>query len=155
MTIVRPGHALEGKLVGVFARLKRQGEVLFLVELPDGSRGHIPAAWTDLTAVDDASATLQASVTCIGRLTDFLVLRNLADTLLRRRGESPFDGEEARHADAIEAGLSRRAGMRSMGAATAVGEPSARSAPRGAVKASPPDRTHDGGRSRFAGGDGQ
>ena len=47
MTILRKGHAFEGKALMVIGSIKRRGALLLLVILPNGSRSHIPAAWTD------------------------------------------------------------------------------------------------------------
>jgi hypothetical protein len=72
----------------------------------------------------------------------------LADTLVERRGESPPDGKEERHAIAIEAELSGRAGGLAPRTATGLGEPSGRGARQGAVAAGTTDRSHAGGRRR-------
>ena len=45
--IVRPRHAFEGQDLEVFSHTTREGRLILILILPDGSRSMIPAAWTD------------------------------------------------------------------------------------------------------------
>jgi hypothetical protein len=102
VTITREGHAFEGRLLAVLRRLKRRAVPELLVELPDGSRTHIPAAWTDLSASDGDANGTPANHSGIGRLEDLLHLRLVTDALLERRGESLLDDKEKQHAAGAE-----------------------------------------------------
>jgi hypothetical protein len=57
------------------------------VELPDGSRLHVPAAWTDMAGASPTSTDVAVS-TGIGRLSHFLHLCSVVDSLLGRSRES-------------------------------------------------------------------
>jgi hypothetical protein len=141
VTITRAGHAFEGRPLGVISRLKRRGEPLLLVELPDGSRTYIPVAWTDLGGEDGDATGTPASEAGIGRLEQFLHLRALVDALLARRGESPAADEEKRHA--TEAEISRRR-QRAAARPTCLGEAGRRGAGKGAGPARRIDRADAG-----------
>ena len=47
-TVVRERHPLRGRALRVLGRMRRHGRLELLLELPDGSKCLIPAAWTDL-----------------------------------------------------------------------------------------------------------
>jgi hypothetical protein len=79
--VTRPHHALEGKVLKVFAKLRHKGKPHFLLVLPDGSRSYIPVAWTDFNATAQSSA---ASCSVIACASDLLALRQRVDCLLRR-----------------------------------------------------------------------
>jgi hypothetical protein len=46
VTVTRDRHPLAGCDLGVLGRMTKQGEVVLLVVLPDGSKTLMPAAWT-------------------------------------------------------------------------------------------------------------
>ena len=144
VTITRAGHAFEGRALVAYSRLKRRGTPLLLVELPDGSRTHMPVAWTDLGAANGVVADLPARPTDLGRLTDFLNLRILVDAFLKRAGESPPDDKEERHATTIEADLSRRR-KRPAARPACLGKAGRRSTSEGVAPARPDDRSHADG----------
>ena len=100
--MIRPHHALEGKVLDVFAKVRRKDRPHFLLVLPDGSRTCVPVAWTDFV-----SAPANASPPCmiIGCTSDLLVLRQRVDCLLRRIETDPArtqnsTTQENRHATA-------------------------------------------------------
>ena len=95
MTITRAGHAHEGRVLRVVGRRQRPEGLELRVELPDGSRLHLPAAWADVSGgmAGCADAVIAADV---GQLIHFLHLRRLVDSLLDRR-ESAC-GKEKPHA---------------------------------------------------------
>lgn len=52
-TVTRERHPLQGRALRVLGRMRRHGRLELLLELPDGSKCLIPAAWTDLATADD------------------------------------------------------------------------------------------------------
>ncbi len=48
VVITRPRHPLAGRELRVLGAMRRHGARELLVELPDGSKRLVPAAWTDL-----------------------------------------------------------------------------------------------------------
>lgn len=100
--VTRPHHALEGKVLEVFAKLRHKGRPHFMLVLPDGSRSYIPVAWTDFIAPPPGSATPCSTV---ASATDLLLLRQRVDFLLRRMQAGPSteqnsSTQESQHATA-------------------------------------------------------
>jgi len=98
--VTRPHHALEGKVLEVFAKLRHQGKPHFVLVLPDGSRSYIPVAWTDVASNPESSAPPCSSV---GSASDLLRLRQRVDCLLRRIESGPATSQnlpiqESKHA---------------------------------------------------------
>ena len=58
MRITRPRHPLQDRSLRVLGGMRRHGVMELLLELPDGSKSLIPAAWTDAepSAGDGAGA---------------------------------------------------------------------------------------------------
>src|ERR1035441_6231639 len=79
--VTRRHHALEGKVLEVFAKLRHRGKPHFMLVLPDGSRSYIPVAWTDFVGGSDSSAP---SCSIVASTTDLLRLRQRVECLLRR-----------------------------------------------------------------------
>jgi hypothetical protein len=84
--VTRPHHALEGKVLEVFAKLRHKGRPHFLLVLPDGSRSYIPVAWTG-SVTDLANPAPACSL--IASAADLLALRQRVDYLLRRIEAGP------------------------------------------------------------------
>ncbi len=84
VTIIRPHHALQGHSLEVLQHANRQGQLWFVLILPDESKSLIPAAWTDFAT----PATPPQSPQLAGSLDDLLRLRGLVDALLQRRLDS-------------------------------------------------------------------
>jgi hypothetical protein len=110
--VIRPHHALEGKVLEVFAKLRHKGRPHFILVLPDGSRSYIPVAWTDFVATPQSSAALCPT---IASASDLLHLRQFVDCLLRRTEVGPTTNQnsptlESQHATAatgtVECGTS-------------------------------------------------
>src|SRR3954464_8256730 len=80
VTIVRPHHAFEGQSLEVLGHANRQGQLWFVLILPDGSKSLIPAAWTDFKTPTDPPQSPKLA----GSLEDLLRLRTLVNTLLLR-----------------------------------------------------------------------
>ena len=77
--ILRRRHAWEGRSLELIGWMRRRGRLELIVELPDGSRLLLPAAWTDLkpSAEPAAAGTL-------GSLDDLLAARRVLEPLLER-----------------------------------------------------------------------
>jgi hypothetical protein len=84
--VTRQHHALEGKVLEVFARLRHKGKPHFMLVLPDGSRSYIPVAWTDSVEAPQSSVAPCSTVACA---SDLLGLRQRVDCLLRRVQAGP------------------------------------------------------------------
>ena len=77
----------------VFGRIRRKGQLYLVLVRPDGSRSHIPAAWTDSP---DAPAAFEdsaleppiASASALGLWR----LRQQVDALLRRTQQKQDEG---------------------------------------------------------------
>lgn len=50
VVLTRARHPLEGRTLRLLGQMRRHGRLELLLELPDGSKSLIPAAWTDLEA---------------------------------------------------------------------------------------------------------
>ena len=117
MTITRKGHAHEGRTLRVIGRQKRPGMLELRVELPDGSRLHVPAAWTDMAGASPTSTGVAVS-TGIGRLSHFLHLRSVVDFL----GRSRELASERRVVMQLSLGFIEKEDRERDGGASAVGE---------------------------------
>ena len=90
MTVVRTRHAFEGRALKVMGRRHRGGALHLLLQLPDGSRLLIPAAWTDLhvstRSADvgcDAPESAHEAAATLGSVTELLQARTVVNALLR------------------------------------------------------------------------
>jgi hypothetical protein len=100
VTITRERHAFEGQSLTVINSIRRRGDLLLLVSLPDGSRSLIPARWSDWRKEgggddgddsplpDDAAGSRD-----LGRLSDLLHLSRVFDAFRRRLDEPALPGE--------------------------------------------------------------
>ena len=79
--MTRPHHALEGKVLEVFAKVRHKRKPHLVLVLPDGSRSYIPVDWTDCVSTGDSSVTGDSPV---ASAADLLRLRQRVDCLLRR-----------------------------------------------------------------------
>jgi hypothetical protein len=115
--VTRPHHALEGKVLEVFARLRHKGRPHFLLVLPDGSRSYLPVAWTE-SVTNAANPAPPCSL--IGSASDLLGLRQRVDYLLRRIEVGPASNpnsstQESQHATATTGVMERRTSSNSTG----------------------------------------
>ena len=90
--VVRPQHALTGKVLQVFGKLNRKGrnrkgQLLLVLTLPDGTRSYFPAAWTDLKP--PAPPPRDRDVKFVASLAGLLCLRQRVEALRRRLAASP------------------------------------------------------------------
>jgi hypothetical protein len=61
--VVHPGHPLVGQPLPVVRRYREQGQRLWVIELPDGSRQYLPASWcTPLAPVESPTMSGDRSV---------------------------------------------------------------------------------------------
>jgi hypothetical protein len=119
--VTRPHHALEGKALDVFAKLRHKGRPHFLLVLPDGSRSYIPVAWTESATNPTAPAP---PCSFIASATDLLALRQRVDCLLRRieaalANNQNASNQESQHATAATGALECRTSSDSKGLSTA------------------------------------
>src|SRR6185436_8014309 len=85
VTIVRPRHPFEGMALDVLGWCHRRGELHLTLVLPDGTRGLIPAAWTDLRALRNSSREgLQDQSATLAHRSELLQARAVVEALLRR-----------------------------------------------------------------------
>lgn len=97
--MTRPDHALAGKVLEVFGRLKRKGNPHLILVLPDGTRSYIPAAWTDYEP--SVPSTDTGNISLVAGLADLWRTRQRVDALLRRIGLAAGDAtstQENQHA---------------------------------------------------------
>jgi hypothetical protein len=90
VTVTRKGHAFDGKSLAALGHIDRRGIPYVLVILPDGSRSHIPVAWTDWEAQGSkarSSTDHRDMMDRVARLHDLLHLRKILDAAQRRLGE--------------------------------------------------------------------
>jgi hypothetical protein len=90
-TVVRGRHPLQGRALRVLGRMRRHGRLELLLELPDGSKCLIPAAWTDLAVEDDGGGGQAPVVATLGSLEDLLAASGLVCALSGRH----WDREQA------------------------------------------------------------
>ena len=94
MTITRPHHPFNGKTLDVFRHARRQGRLLLVLILPDGSRSLIPADWTDLRSQPGQPSENAP----FASQEDLLRLRALADALLNRAPAAAISVREEAYA---------------------------------------------------------
>lgn len=82
--ILRPRHPLEGQTLDVFGWINKGGALHYVAILPDGSKSHIPAAWTNLDVVQhdqDGQPLFRGTIAAPSHL---LKMRIIVDALLRQ-----------------------------------------------------------------------
>ena len=83
--VIRARHPFEGKSLNVFRSTHRQGRLVLILILPDGSKSMIPADWTDLGSAAQPPKSLSAQTAAtLGSLKDLLHARAVVDALLSR-----------------------------------------------------------------------
>ena len=85
--ILRDHHPLKGQFLQVLGRTHRGGILHLTLELPDGTRSLIPAAWTDLSLNPAHNSSVTANVSTsplLGSVSDLLRTGTIVDALLRR-----------------------------------------------------------------------
>ena len=85
-TVMRSRHPLQGRALRVLGRMRRHGRLELLLELPDGSKCLVPAAWTDLAVKDDSDGVGGPApvVATLGSLEDLLAAAGLVCALSGR-----------------------------------------------------------------------
>jgi len=82
--LTRPGHPFDGQDLRVLGRMRRHGALELILELPDGSKSMMPAAWTDQAEpATDGQAPSDGEPT-LGRISDLLELTRIVSSLLPR-----------------------------------------------------------------------
>ena len=90
--MIRPHHALEDKVLEVFAKLRHKGQPHFVLVLPDGSRSYVPVGWTDFVATPGRAAP---GCAVVASASDLLHLRQRVDGLLHRIEDAPTQAPTA------------------------------------------------------------
>jgi hypothetical protein len=67
--------------------MRREGDLLLCMVLPDGSKALIPAAWTDIGSDETPTAVTDT----LGSLADLLHLRTVTDGLIHRTRTAEVD----------------------------------------------------------------
>jgi hypothetical protein len=95
VTIIRPRHPFEGKLLELLRTMHRKGRLYLILILPDGTKSLIPADWTDFVVVtrpgQDLSARARAT---LGSIEDLLHTRAITDALLNRLAAITSEAEK-------------------------------------------------------------
>lgn len=77
--VTRRKHPLEGQTLDVFCHIHKKGKLFFVAIHPDGSKSHIPAAWTDFNGTSHNAPGPET----IGLPPDLIAMRTIIDRLLR------------------------------------------------------------------------
>ena len=95
VTIIRPRHAFEGRLLEVLNTIHRKGELYLILVLPDGSKSMVRADWTDFVSVTGPRPTLSVHATAkLGSVEDLLHARAITDALLNRLAATKSEAAE-------------------------------------------------------------
>ncbi len=75
---------MEGKSLAVLGPTHRKGRLHLVLILPDGSKSHIPADWTDLASAAQPRHAVSPQTATLGSPQDLLHARVVVDALLSR-----------------------------------------------------------------------
>ncbi len=84
VTVIRSHHPFEGKSLAVLGPTHRKGRLHLVLILPDGSKSHIPADWTDLASAAQPPHAVSPQTATLGSLEDLLHACAVVDALLSR-----------------------------------------------------------------------
>ena len=79
-------------MLEVFGKIRRQGRLCLVLVLPDGSRSHIPAEWTDFPAGASPGSDIAAADPMVASVLDLWRCRQRVDALLRRTQQNQREG---------------------------------------------------------------
>ena len=105
--VVRARHAWEGRPLELIGWMRRHGRLELIVELPDGSRLLLPAAWTDLKP-----STEPPAAGTLGSLDDLLAARRVLEPLLERAVREQRDDRAETNGRAASTGSGGEPGAR-------------------------------------------
>jgi Family of unknown function (DUF5372) len=95
VTIIRPRHPFEGKLLELLRTMHRKGRLYLILILPDGTKSLIPADWTDFVVVTCPGPKLSACAGGkLGSIEDLLHTCAVTDALLNRLAAITREAEE-------------------------------------------------------------
>lgn len=94
VTVIRPRHPFEGRLLEVLKAINRKGVLYLILVLPDGSKSLIPADWTDFVSVTGHRRVLSTSAAALGTVEDLLRARAITDALLNRLAATKSEAAE-------------------------------------------------------------
>lgn len=93
--VTRAGHPMLGQDLVVWGQLRRRGQLMLVLVLPDGSKKQIPASWTDLDTdpglrqADDAAGQVASGGGVLASVGDLLHVREVISRLVTRVVEVP------------------------------------------------------------------
>lgn len=149
--VTRTGHPMQGRDLAVWGQLRRRGQLVLVLVLPDGSKKQIPASWTDLAA---GSQTRQAGDATgqapgggvLASVSDLLHVREVISGLATRVAETPE--QAARQSPAKEDDRAAHAAQSAAGPGSGTtigsGQPTARTVESGSGSGTGPN-DHPGG----------
>ena len=93
--VTRVGHPMQGRDLVVWGQLRRRGQLMLVLVLPDGSKKQIPASWTDLDTdpglrqACDGTAQVASGGGVLASVGDLLHVREVITGLVARVVEVP------------------------------------------------------------------
>jgi Family of unknown function (DUF5372) len=145
VTVTRAHHPLVGQPLRVLGRMRRHGRLELLLELADGSKRLIPAAWTDQSEQPTPADAQDSATATLGSVWDLLAVCGLVSALAARARAGDDRGQAARQSPSKEDSRAACAAQSGAGPGSgATGDPVS-PAPRtgrrgGDHTAGPPDR---------------
>lgn len=101
VTVMRAHHPLVGQRLRVLGRMRRHGRLELLLELADGSKRLIPAAWTDQggqSTQADAEQLCGSTTATVGSVSDLLAACGLVSALSARAAGDQAAGDRGQAA---------------------------------------------------------
>jgi len=132
--VTRAGHPMQGRDLVVWGQLRRRGQLLLVLVLPDGSKKQIPASWTDLGTepgprqAGDAAGPAASGGGVLGSVGDLLHVREVITGLAARMVE--VAEQAARQSPAKEDDRAAHAAQSAAGPGSGTTSGSGRPAPR-------------------------
>jgi hypothetical protein len=145
VTVTRAHHPLAGQRLRLLGRMRRHGRLELLLELADGSKRLIPAAWTDQDEGATPADPQHRATATLGSVSDLLAVCGLVSALSARAAVDRDRGQAARQSPCKEDSRAARAAQSAAGpgsgATSDPADPTARKRRRsGDHAAGPPDR---------------
>jgi hypothetical protein len=132
--VTRAGHPMQDRELVVWGQLRRRGQLLLVLVLPDGSKKQIPASWTDLGTgpglrqAGHATDQEAAGGGVLASVGDLLHLREVISGLAARIGQVP--AQAARQSPAKEDNRAAHAAQSAAGPGSGTTSGAGQPAPR-------------------------
>jgi len=134
--VTRAGHPMQGRDLVVWGQLRRRGQLMLVLVLPDGSKKQIPASWTDLGTepgtglrrAGDGTGQEASGGGVLASVGDLLHVREVITGLAARVVEVPE--QAARQSPAEEDDRAAHAAQSAAGPSSGTTSGSGRPAPR-------------------------